>query len=191
MKSVSEHAGADEPILVGWSLGGHIALEALTVMDGIAGVVVFGTPPLGVPPAMDEAFLPNPAMDVGFSEDVDREQARTYASAFFAPGATIDLEPFVEDILATDGAARVGLGASVGTVNYADEVQLVGGMTQPLAILHGPAEQLVSGQYLDGLHAPTLWRGAVQLIDGTGHAPHQEDPAAFNDLVEAFIRDLG
>ena len=48
--------------LIGWSLGGHIALEALTIMDDLRGVAVFGTPPVGIPPRMEDAFHPEPAM---------------------------------------------------------------------------------------------------------------------------------
>jgi len=70
-----------------------------------------------------------------------------------------------------------------------DEVQIVAALKKPLAILHGEHEQLVSLPYLQGVAAPTLWRGAVQLIADSGHAPHWEQPAAFNALLEAFIKD--
>ncbi|MCS6828489.1 MAG: hypothetical protein NZ553_17880 [Caldilinea sp.] len=36
---------------------------------------------------------------------------------------------------------------------------------------------------------PTLWRGAVQVIPGAGHAPQWETPEVFNALLGAFLAD--
>jgi pimeloyl-ACP methyl ester carboxylesterase len=182
--------GADEAVIVGWSLGGHIALEAAPLLDGAAGFAVFGTPPVATPAAMADAFLPNPAVNVGFSAQVSPEDARAYASSFLAAGSTMPLEAFVADILATDGAARAGLAASLGEGQFADEVAISSTLRRPLAILHGQGEQLVSLEFLRALAFPTLWRGAVQVIDGAGHAPHEELPETFADLLEQFIADL-
>ena len=44
------------PVVVGWSLGGGIALEAADQLPGAAGFFIFGAPPLGSPPAMQDAF---------------------------------------------------------------------------------------------------------------------------------------
>ena len=44
--------------------------------------------------------------------------------------------------------------------------------------------------YLRQLAIPSLWRGRVQLIPGAGHAPHQEAPGEFADLLDEFIADL-
>lgn len=96
---------------------------------------------------------------------------------------------FEADILATDGAARGGLGASIAAGRFADEVAIVSKLAVPLAVLHGAGEQLVSLDYLRGLSIPTLWRGEVQLVDGAGHAPHLEQTAAFAALLDAFVDD--
>ncbi len=53
--------GADDAVIVGWSLGGHIALEAAAGLPAAAGYVVFGTPPVASAGQMAEAFLPNPS----------------------------------------------------------------------------------------------------------------------------------
>jgi len=99
-------------------------------------------------------------------------------------------DEFVADILRTDGPARAGLLASIREGRFADEIAIVGTLRQPLAILHGEGEQLVSLGYLRQLTIPALWRGSVQLIPGAGHAPHQEAPEKFTGLLEQFIADL-
>ncbi|MGO8961125.1 MAG: alpha/beta fold hydrolase [Streptosporangiaceae bacterium] len=184
------NVGAADAVFVGWSLGGHIALEASAGLPDAAGWAIFGTPPVSDAGQLGVAFLPNPAMNVGFTADVSRDQAEAYAASFTAPGSALPLDDFVADILATDGAARAGLLASVGAGRFADELAIVAGLAQPLAILHGAEEQLVSFDYLDEITVPTLWRGEIMIIDGAGHALHQEAPQQFTNLVEQFIADL-
>jgi pimeloyl-ACP methyl ester carboxylesterase len=180
-----------DAVVVGWSLGGHIAIEAAPALPDAAGFMVFGTPPVAEAAQLAEAFLPNPAMNVGFTAEVTPEQAREYAASFTAPGSSLDLDGFVADILRTDGAARAGLAASIGAGNTVDEVGIAGSMGRPLGMLQGEGEQLVSLDYLRKLSIPTLWRGAVQIVPGAGHAPHEEVPELFAGLLEEFVADLG
>jgi pimeloyl-ACP methyl ester carboxylesterase len=182
---------SDDAAIVGWSLGGHIAIESAPLLPKAAGFVVFGTPPVASAAQMAEAFLPNPALNTGFTAAVSQDEARAYAASFTAPGSALPLDEFVADILRTDGAAREGLYASIGEGRFANEVRIAGALRQPLAVLQGEAEQLVSLAYLQRLAIPALWRGAVQIIPGAGHAPHQEAPDEFTRLLEQFIADLG
>ncbi len=181
---------AEDAVIVGWSLGGHIALETAPALPAAAGFVVFGTPPITGPAELPQAFLPNPAMASAFEADIDADQARAFAVSFLAPGSTLATDEFVEDILRTDSAAREHLSASIQAGNLADEVQIVAQLERPLAIFHGEHEQLINLEYLRGLTAPTLWRGAVQVIPGAGHAPQVEAPREFADLLSRFIADL-
>jgi pimeloyl-ACP methyl ester carboxylesterase len=182
--------GVEEAVVVGWSLGGHIALEAASQLTNAAGFVIFGTPPVGSPAQLGEAFLPNPAMNVGFTAEVDADAARSYGASFLAPGSTFPLTEFVADILATDGAARAGLMASIGAGQFTDEVKVVAELSQPLAVLHGEGEQLVSLDYLRKVPMPTLWRGDVRVLPGVGHAPHEEAPQEFGAVLTQFMTDL-
>jgi pimeloyl-ACP methyl ester carboxylesterase len=177
-------------VIVGWSLGGHIALEAVPAMPAAAGYVIFGTPPVASAAQMSDAFLPNPAMNIGFTASVGPEQARAYAASFTTPGSALPLDEFTADILRTDGAARAALFASVGEGRFTDELAIVAELASPLAILHGEGEQLVNLDYLQQLNIPGLWRSHVQLIAGAGHAAHQEAPARFTELLDQFLADL-
>jgi pimeloyl-ACP methyl ester carboxylesterase len=183
--------GVADAVVVGWSLGGHIALEAAPELPDAGGFVIFGTPPVGSAAQFAEAFLPNPAMNVGFTASVSEAEAQSYAASFTAPGSALPASGFVSDILATDGTARAALLASIGEGGFADEVAITAELRQPLAILHGAEEQLVSLDYLLKLTIPTLWRGEVQLIPGAGHALHQETPEQFAALLTDFSGDLG
>lgn len=181
--------GVEDAVFVGWSLGGHIVLEAAPDLPNARGLMIFGTPPLAFPPAMEAAFLPNPAMAAAFAADLTEQQAQAFVAACFKPGAT-DIPPsFLADTLRTDGRARAQLAASIAPDGYRDEVDIVARLTRPFAVLHGAEEQLVNAGYFATLTMPTLWRGAVQVIADAGHTPQWEQAAQFDALLEAFIAD--
>ncbi len=137
VRAVVDALGVADAHILGWSLGGHVALELAPDMPQARGFIILGTPPLAFPPAMEQAFLPNPAMAFSFAEHLDRDQAAAYAAAGFRPGATHIPPSFIEDILRTDGRARAGLAASIAPNAYHDEVEVVANMKAPLAVLHG------------------------------------------------------
>ncbi|GGM87604.1 alpha/beta hydrolase [Lentzea pudingi] len=187
----AQEIGVTGAVFVGWSLGGQIVMEAAPGLPDAGGFVVFGAPPVATPADMAEAFLPNPAMGALFTDQVSEDEARLAAASFTAPDSSLDLAEFVADILATDGRARAGLGASAGAGRFADELAIVSALRRPMAVLHGAEEQLVSLDYLRELDFPALWRGEVQVIPGAGHAPHQETPEAFAALLNEFMTDVG
>lgn len=186
---IVERLGVGNAVFVGWSLGGHTILEAAPDLPKAAGLMIFGTPPLAFPPAMEQAFLPNPAMAAGFTPGLSAQQAQAYVEAGFRPGATGIPSSFLEDVRRTDGRARAQLATRTVPGGFRDEVELVARLTTPLAVLHGAEEQLVNGSYFATLSMPTLWRGAVQTIAGSGHTPQWEQAAQFDALLAAFIDD--
>lgn len=188
--AAAEALGMQDAVFVGWSLGGHIVLEAHNLLEKAKGFVIFGTPPLAFPPAMEEAFLPNPMVNIGFKPDVTEEDAWAYTAAFFTPGSSAPETPFVTDVLRTDGNARAGLAASIKPDGYQDEVEIVANLSIPLAIFHGKEEQLVNAGYIRKLVMPTLWQNEIQVISGAGHAPQWEQPEEFNRLLETFVTDV-
>jgi pimeloyl-ACP methyl ester carboxylesterase len=175
-------------VIVGWSLGGSVVLEASEQLPDAAGIVLFGAPPIGFPPAMDQAFLPNPAMRLAFQPTLTHEEAIEFASGFFKPGTTPP-DRFVEDVVRTDGLARQLVVSNLGPGTYKDEVVIVGNLAKPLAVFHGDQDQLVNKAYVVAQTMPTLWRGAVQLIHGAGHAIQWEQHHQFNALLEAFLQE--
>jgi pimeloyl-ACP methyl ester carboxylesterase len=190
LRDVAAKLNAANAVFVGWSLGGHIVLEAAPELALARGFAIFGTPPISFPPAMDQAFLPTPAMAYTFQQELTEEQARAYVLAAFRQGVTDVPDDMVADVLRTDGRARAQLAASIQPGGYRDEVSIVANLEQPLAVLHGVEEQLVNGRYFETLTMPTLWRGRVQAIAGAGHLPQWEQAERFDALLDQFVTDV-
>jgi pimeloyl-ACP methyl ester carboxylesterase len=171
---------------VGHSLGGHLLLEA-DPLPGARQILIFGTPPLRHPAsASPDAFLAGEALPLFASAELDEAAARRMAAACFARGATVE-DQTVADIRRTDPRVRPSLFASMMGGAYRDEVEVLERTPMPVAILHGAGDQLVNLAYLQTLRLPTLWRGAVQIIEGAGHSPHLESPAVFDRLLGELV----
>lgn len=185
---VSRQLDLSRAIFFGWSLGGHVVLEASGALPLAAGFAIMGAPPLGFPPAMDRAFVQLPTLGVAFREDASEGEIREFQQTFFMPGAALP-KAFSEDFGWTDKRARSALAASIGPNGYQDEIEIVARLTTPLAILHGEHDRIANGAYLQGLVVPRLWGGTIHLIRGVGHAAQWEAPAAFDELLATFARD--
>lgn len=186
--AVAAQLGLQNAVFAGWSLGGHIILEASSQLPDAAGFCIFGTPPLAYPPNMEAAFLPDPAMAILFKESLTEEEVAIRVAGQFMEGTPLP-ELFLEDVRRSDGRFRTTLLASIGTVGFADEVEIVKRLTKPLAVIHGVHDRVVNGDYIARLEMPTLWRGAIQMIPEASHTPHWETPAAFDALLGDFVRE--
>jgi pimeloyl-ACP methyl ester carboxylesterase len=174
-----------EFIAVGWSLGGHILLQVIEQMPAI-GLVIAGTPPLGVPPAFEKVFLP---LDVGsafFTAGITEEQIDAIGIACAAPGGRISQE-LLNDLRRTDPRAREFLGVNTFSRPYRDESDVVRRLGIPLMVLHGADDRLVNLDYIRGLEMPTLWNGRVEVIAEAGHLLFAEQAERVNALLASFV----
>jgi pimeloyl-ACP methyl ester carboxylesterase len=180
----------EKAVFVGHSLGGHLLIEAYPKLkERVRGMVVMGTPPFTLPPQLDKSFLDNDAQFLIFQEDLTEEEIHQFASACVREGYD-DPELLMNVIRQSDPGMRAGLGHSFSKGEIQDESGIIAGMEEPLAIFHGKEDQLVNDKYFDEINTPTLWRGGVQYIDRAGHCPQLENPVAFDQLLDEFVKGL-
>ncbi|GGU17344.1 alpha/beta fold hydrolase [Streptomyces daghestanicus] len=177
--------GIDRVVVVGWSLGGHIGLELVARFPGVAGLVVTGTPPVNRD-TLAEGFLPT--LGYAGTETVTAAQAAEFAAqiTFSPPPGWV-----VEDIRRTDGRARRLMFESFAAGRDSDQKALVATSPVPLAVIDGRDDPVVHHAYVASLTYAALWRGAPTVLEGRRHAAFLEDPAGYDDLLRAFLRDHG
>ena len=186
--SVARELGLKDAVVVGWSLGGHAVLNAAASLPMAAGLMIFGTPPIGKTPDGFAGFKGLSA--TAFTPAPSDAETEDWLKTLFAPGYAPAPSFVAADFRRTDGNARGCLGAGVQAGRFDDEVEIVRHLKIPLAIVQGSEEQIVDLGYLQRLSAPTLWRGQIQAVEGAGHATQWEKAEAFDKIVDEFVSSL-
>ncbi len=182
-----EHLRLTDYVLVGLSLGGHVALQMVPELKRCSGVVAL-TVPLGRPMEPDRMYQPSPAPGRAYQPQPSPADVDAYARLLLRPDADGVPEFLIEDFHQTDPAVHDGLLQSVLAGKYEDERALIQRAPVPVALVVGADDQLHNLAYLDDPN-PALWRGRPQRIGGAGHLVAWEQAEAVNRLLAEFIRD--
>lgn len=189
VRELSAGLGLERPVLVGHSLGGHIAMQALAGgLDG-RGLFIFGTPPLGVPPDFSAAFRLSACGDWMFRGELSTEEIAGIAASCMPPSVPAPPE-VVRAIAATDPRARIELGLSLSRDTLFDEPLFLSHWDRPVGIGLGEADTFVNVQYVEALLIPSLWRGTLQIIPGAGHCPQLDRSELLAGMINDFLNNL-
>lgn len=195
----AQKLGVSKGVLVGWSLGGDLALQASVRMPKLKGIFIFGTAPVGYAPNLPSPFLTpqesyaGAAVNFGFVPNLDSQQINDYVTAFFRPSYSAP-QFFIDAGLRADPLTRaaVYMVATGQDVTFQDEVSLVKNLNIPLAVIHAEKDAFVRYEFLNGLAAdmPTLWKNKIITVKKSGHALQWEKPEHFIALLNQFVNTL-
>lgn len=189
LMEAAEGMGLSRAALVGWSLGGHIALEMLVRWPGAVSAFIFGAPPIpNNPERALGAFLPSDNMGLTFQESFTDEETRVFAEQNFNDPGQVTAA-MLADSKRTDGRFRPLMFQSAMEGRNLDEEEIAGTCEKPLAVVHGENDAYVSLDFLRSVSYCNAWGGGVQVLPGASHTPQWEDPAAFNALLGRFLGD--
>jgi pimeloyl-ACP methyl ester carboxylesterase len=178
--------GAEDAVLVGHSLGGHMAINALPYLPKVKGLVTFGTTPLTLPPKLDLAFLPSPALDLIFMPNLTSAEIDTITNEFVANGNEIP-EVIFENLKQTDPLVRQVVGKALMSGQTTDEVAIIKSSKIPYAVFQGAGDKLINPSYFNFIGKDFIWKERIQTIENAGHCPQIENPVAFNNLLLDFM----
>lgn len=167
-------------LLIGNSLGGHLALEIAELINNLKGIVIFGTPPLQKPLNLEEAFLPIEALQTFFTEnpsDHHIENAISYA----IQNKTIK-DILINDFKNTNPLVRSSLANDIGLGNLKNEYVIYKNLNVPKFIISGDFDPTVNKDYLKQLNTDS-GNSEFFEIQNCGHYPSIEQPEEFNNLI--------
>jgi pimeloyl-ACP methyl ester carboxylesterase len=172
--------------VVGWSLGGHIGLELLAVDSRVRSLLIAGSPP--APPSADsleQVFYPSDDMRLASKVEFSDADALAYGTAMMGGRDALTMS-LLANVKRTDGDARRFLFSSVVGGVGTNQRATVETSDKPLCVLHGECEPFVRLDYLRSLNYRALWNNRIHVIPGAGHAPHWQNPTAFNRILSGF-----
>ena len=173
-------------ILMGHSLGGHIAIEAAGKLDGLRGIMAWGTPPLTYRDIGLSPFTDHPAIPLIFSENLDEKDVDALSKAYWSKNS----EPpsvISKKIIQTDPAFRSAMSKSIEAGEWVDEVEVIEALSCPVALGIGEHDVIVNREYILKAVEEKIWDKKLQIIPGAGHSAHMENPGEFNRWVEEFV----
>jgi pimeloyl-ACP methyl ester carboxylesterase len=178
--------GAEDAVLVGHSLGGHMAINALPHLTRAKGLVTFGTTPLTMPPRFDLAFLPSPALNLIFKPNLTSTEINTVANEFIANGNELP-DMIIENLVNTDPMVRLEIGKALMGGQTTDEVSIIKSGKIPYAVFQGVGDKLINPNYFNFIGKDFIWKGCIQSIENAGHCPQVENPSGFNSMLLEFL----
>ncbi len=166
-------------ILVGHSLGGHIALHALSLIAP-QGVFIFGSPPLTKPLDM-RGFRSRPELAALFKNDVSDAEALDLLRIMYLKRPVTESD--LTDFRKTDILFREKLAQSFSEGRFEDEVLLLQAYSGRVTLLALSQDELV-----DGDHIRASFPDLALPVPGP-HNLHQEAPAVFNAYLATFCHE--
>jgi pimeloyl-ACP methyl ester carboxylesterase len=179
--------GLSRPLLVGWSMGGWVAMDYLRVHgdDAIAGLVLIGSTARsgGVSAGAPQAKRrPEVRAEGMYSDDhrIALEATIAFVKACFAaPLSKRDLAFMVGFNMLTPPHVR-----APARLRRRDDRDVLAALGKPAMVVQGGAEKIVLPPMFEEVVA-ALPAPRVALYEGCGHAPFWEAPARFDaDLAD-------
>lgn len=173
-----------ECVLVGWSLGGMVLLEALSGLQGypIKGLILVGVAPVFCRrPDYPRGQLPAAvrAMRRGVKES-PRQVLDEFASQCLAPGEAAYMVQ-AQAAFAYPTAAET-LAAGLDYLLTCDLRPLLPGLPKGAVIIQGQADRIVSPEQARFLR-DQLFGASLHELPGVGHLPFLTQAPVFNEVI--------
>ena len=175
-------------IVVGWSLGGHIAFEIMAYYpELLQGVLIASSAPFTPSPqGLQEAYLPTYSTSLGSKlEPFTLEDVKAYITQ-----GIIDFERYpllAQASIRAHGLARATMVNAVLAGEGVDEKQVVETSPIPLGIIIGAQEHAINNEYVKKLqYAHCIM---METLPG-GHDCQWSHAEQFNKLVDKFAQEV-
>lgn len=177
----------DHIILVGHSLGGHLATRLLPKLkERCLGICLIGCPPLQIPLNIEDAYVLNEKSAMFLQKDLSSESIHNLVDLIYNSKDAVFSE-LINSFKNTDGSFREGFAKSLITEGLHDEFQILSQFKGSILMVYGAQDKVINLDYINRL---TLKSAKKVILRNLGHSPHFEDSLEFNMLLLNFIQAL-
>jgi pimeloyl-ACP methyl ester carboxylesterase len=195
---ILEHLCIDSVVVLGWSLGGAIAVEMVPLLKSastrqskittLRGLLLVGVAPCRGADEFQAAFKQQHDDSPMALTHWTEAEARDVVKLTTTSGHDALFEDWMlTDALRADARARMLLFEAVLKGAGVDQRGVVESEHVPCAVINGSEEPFIELDYLEGIKWKRLWRGECVRLEGKGHAPFWEDPKEFEGLLASFL----
>lgn len=178
----------DNVLLIGHSLGGHLAMEIAPMLKNLSALVVMGAPPIKKPMNVQEAIEPNAALNVFFEEEPD-EHALVEAIRSCVVESSI-VPAIVADFKAAHPLVRKAAALNVMQGNLGDEFSLFTQLEAPRYIIASDSDPAVRRSYLTAVQKACMGSCSIFDIENCGHYHTLEQPKVFNSILKSILSEV-
>lgn len=179
-------------IVVGWSLGGHVALELTSRLSQLKGLAITGTPPIEVSAAgLAKGFkIANPKIRDCFGKgNLTYEEAEILATISGYDNSE-EKKFIVDAIIQTDEGAKTIYPQSILKEIGQNGLKIVSEWPLPIAVIAGEQDAGINNNYIiNEVKFKNLWEDKVHVISHAGHAVFMDRPDEFNLILKRFFQD--
>ncbi|KAI1267863.1 AHL acylase [Xylariaceae sp. FL1019] len=171
-------------VIVGFSLGGHIAVEMLPLLgDKVKGLVMIG--------ALLVGLYPQPIDDERTRWNLRQDHSKEELIGFAQMGTGGPYEEWMgQAAIRTDKRARRVLFENLGYGDCSDQQRIAAETQVPTMVAIGDDEPFLDTGMIKGLSYGNLWSGAVIEIPEGHHCPMWTKPDLFLPVLKKFLDDV-
>ena len=190
-----EHLELEGVVLVGWSMGVQVALQAFPALRArLAGLVLVGGTPRFT--TTDDYPHGQPAVEVkGLTLRLRRDYQKTMGEFFksmFAEGEMdgAQYQRIVHEVVMGGRSPdQEAAKQALQILSQADLRDRLHQVDRPVLLIHGELDSICPAA-ASAYMAQRLPMGSLNIMHGCGHAPFMTRPEQFNDLLRAFLAGL-
>lgn len=195
LSELLEELALEKAVIVGWSMGVQVVLEAFSaIRERVAGIVlVSGTPRFTASDDYPHALPPVEARGIGVR--LKRNFAGTMGDFFrgmFGEGE-LDHDRYQrivrEVVIGGRQPAPQAVLDALRALQEADQRQCLSEIDLPVLLVHGDRDTIClpsASRYMAG----KISRARLEILEGVGHAPFLSRPVEFNRMLLDFTRSI-
>jgi pimeloyl-ACP methyl ester carboxylesterase len=175
-------------LLIGHSLGGHLAIEIAHDIKNLKGLVIMGTPPVKKPINFEKAFLPVPALNTFFTEypkEKEITDAINIAVKNKAKRAVI-----ISDFKKANPLVRKPLAVNLIENQLLNQFHVFTKLNIPKYIIAGDSDPFVNRDYLEYVKNNSEYSCRIFDIKNCGHYPSIDKPREFINIIKEITKEV-
>ncbi len=170
----------DDVFLIGHSLGGNLAMEVISSLNNVKGLMIF-SPPLKSPINVDEVFYPSKELQTFFTENPTETDVVSAINFLLHKKDLIQL--LIDDFHNTVPSVRAKIAESITNNEWKNQEEVFISTNIPKYIIYGNNDPAIRLDYLKNIQADCSNNCELHLINECGHYPSIEQPEKLIDII--------